>query len=260
MVETASVIGFVILSSPFVAASLSKEPPQVTVSPFLVGERLVYDIHWAGFKVGQGIFKSAPGSDLSGRSVLYVSSTATSNELISYFFPVKDRIESIMDATGLYSYGITIDQRHGLWQRHKEVLFDQNKHTAVMIYKGKTSRFDVPPKVQDALSSLYYFRAIPHLENGRSVYINVHEGKKNWRLEVQILGRETFRTVLGMIPTVKVKAIVLFEGILWDKGDFYVWLTDDARRIPVMMRGKIMIGAVTATLTQVESPKPLLIP
>jgi hypothetical protein len=121
-----------------------------------------------------------------------------------------------------------------------------------MLFKGQESRFDIPPQVQDILSSLYYFRTLPQLENGTSVFIDVHESKKNWKLEIQILGRETLKTALGKIPTVKVKAIVQFEGVLWDKGDLYLWLTDDSRHIPVVMNGKIVIGSITATLTQVE--------
>ncbi len=251
-IKTALVLGWVLLCSPLVAASLSLSPVPASPPSFLVGERLVYEISWAGLKVGQGVLESEAGEPLNGRDVFRIRSTTTSNKLLSYFFPVKDRIESIMDANGLYPYKITVDQKHGLRQRYKEVQFDQDGHTALMLFKGKESRFDVPPQVQDILSCLYYFRTLPNLESGTSVFIDVHESKKNWKLEIKILGRETLKTALGKIPTVKVKAIVLFEGILWDKGDLTLWLTDDARHIPVRMNGKIVIGSITATLTQVE--------
>jgi hypothetical protein len=250
--KTASVLGSILLCSPLVAASLSTAPAPTTVPSFFFGERLVYNISWGGIKVGQGVLQSEAGEQLNGRDVFRISSTATSNNFLSYIFPVKDRIESIIDANGLYPYKITVDQKHGLRQRYKEIQFDQAGHTAVMVSKGKESRFDVPPQVQDILSSLYYFRTLSQLENGTSVFIDVHESKKNWKLEIKILGRETLKTALGTIPTVKVKAIVLFEGVLWDKGDLYLWLTDDTRHIPVVMNGKVVIGSVTATLTQVE--------
>lgn len=251
-VKTATILGVLLLLSPPVPASLSTEPPQAAAPSFLIGERLVFDIRWSGLSVGQGVLEVSPGDRLGDRDVLRLTSTAASNSLISFFFPVKDRIESVIDAEGLYSYRITIDQRHGRRKRYREIVFDQNRHEAVMTYKGRQSRFEVPPQVQDSLSCLYYFRAIPKLETDTSVFIDVHESKKNWKLEIQVLGRETLNTVLGKVPTVKVKAIVLYEGVLWDKGDLYLWLTDDARRIPVMMRGKIVIGSITATLTQVE--------
>jgi len=250
--KTASVLGFVLLGSPLAAASLSMAPAPPSVPSFFFGERLVYDISWGGIKVGEGVLQSEAGEPLNGREVFRIRSTATSNNFLSYIFPVKDRIESVIDANGLYPYKITVDQKHGFRQRYKEIQFDQDGHTAVLLSKGKESRYEVPPQVQDILSCLYYFRTFPQLENGTSVFIDVHESKKNYKLEIKILGRETLKTALGTIPTVKVKAVVMFEGILWDKGDLYLWLTDDARHIPVRMNGKVAIGSVTATLTQSE--------
>jgi hypothetical protein len=251
-VKSSLVLGAVFLCSPLVAASLSMPPSPREVPSFFYGERLVYDISWGGIIVGQGVLQSETGEPLNGRPIFRISSTAVSNRVLSFIFPVKDRIESIVDANGLYPYKITVDQKHGSRQRYKEIRFDQDGHTALLLSKGKESRFDIPPQVQDILSSLYYFRTFPKMESGTSVFIDVHESKKNWKLEIKILGRETLNTVMGTIPTVKVKAIVLFEGVLWDKGDLYIWLTDDTRHIPVMMNGKVMIGSVTAMLTQVE--------
>lgn len=259
-VKTTLVLGAVLLCSPLVAASLFISSPPVTAPSFFSNERLIYDISWAGLNVGQGILESKTGGLLEGRDVFHVSSTATSNKWLSYFFPVKDRVESIIDANGLYPYRITVDQRHGVRRRHKEIRFDQDQHTALLLSKGKTHTYEVPPQVQDILSCLYYFRTFPRMEDGTSVFINVHESKKNWKLEIQIIGRETLETALGTIPTIKAKAVILFEGILWDKGDLYLWLTDDARHIPVMMNGRIVIGSVTATLTKVEPPQLLPVP
>jgi hypothetical protein len=251
-IKASLVLGTVLLCSPLVAASLSMPPSSRAVPSFFFGERLAYDISWGGIIVGQGVLQTQTGEPWNGRNVFHITSTAASNRVLSIIFPVKDRIESIVDATGLYPYKIIVDQKHGSRQRNKEIRFDQDGHTALLLSKGKESLFDVPPQVQDILSSLYYFRTFPQLESGSSVFIDVHESKKNWKLEIKILGREMLNTVLGTIPTVKVKAIILFEGVLWQKGDLYIWLTDDTRHIPVMMNGKVMIGSVTATLTQVE--------
>lgn len=254
------VLGSVLLCSPLAAASLS-EPSLPSVTPsFVFGERLVYDISWAGLTVGEGVLESQSGERFNGRDVFRVVSTATSNEWLSVFFPVNDRVESIIDAKGLYPYKITVDQRHGFRKRYKEVQFDQEEHTALMRFKGRTSKFEIPPQAQDILSCLYYFRTVPNLAAGSSVFIDVHESKKNYKLEVQILGSETLRTAIGTVPTIKVRAIVLFDGLLWNKGDLYLWVTDDARRIPVRMSGKVAIGSVTATLTRVEPSRLLPVP
>jgi hypothetical protein len=260
LLKMVCVLGAVLLGTPLVAASLPEPAPERAVPSFFFGERLVYDISWAGLRVGEAVLQSESGERFNNRDVFRLVSTARSNKFLSYFYPVNDRIESIIDAKGLYPYKITIDQRHGVWQRNRVVHFDQEEHTAELLAKGRTSKYNIPPQVQDTLSSLYYFRTLPNLATGTSVFIDVHESKKNWKLEVQILGHETLRTAIGTVPSIKVKAVVLYEGLLMNKGDLYVWLTDDARRIPVLMNGKVSIGSVTATLARLEPPQLLQAP
>jgi hypothetical protein len=38
------------------------------------------------------------------------------------------------------------------------------------------------------------------------------------------------------------------EGIFNKKGDLYIWLTDDLKRIPVKMQTRVIVGSITATL------------
>lgn len=38
------------------------------------------------------------------------------------------------------------------------------------------------------------------------------------------------------------------EGIFARTGDMHIWLTDDERRIPVLMKSKVRTGGITATL------------
>ena len=168
---------------------------------------------------------------------------------------MEDRIESIVDASEIYSYRLNVRQRHGRRHVDKEILFDQDKREAILSYKGKQSAFSIPEKVQDSLSSLYFFRTFENLSVGESVFMDVHASKKNWLLEVEILAREEITVPLGTFHTIKTKAKVRFDGVLMDKGDVVIWVTDDERKIPVKIKGKISIGPFTASLTSIELPE-----
>lgn len=222
--------------------------------PFSEGERLVYDITWLGMNVGTGILEVKPKETYRNKETSRIISTARSNNLISFFFPVEDQIESLVDANGIFSYFIQVRQHHGLRRVNKEILFDQEQHQATMIYKGKTRIYSIPPRVQDSLSSLYFFRTFGDLTIGQSVFINVHESKKNWRLEVQILGRERIKVPIGTFDTIKTKARVRYEGVLMDKGDVYLWITNDERKVPILMKGRITVGSITASLVSGSLP------
>lgn len=222
--------------------------------PFSEGERLIYNITWLGMNVGTGILEVKPKETYWNKEAFRIISTARSNDLIAFFFPVEDKIESLVDADEIFSYLIRVRQRHGSRHVYKEILFDQERHQATTTYKGKIRTDPIPPRVQDSLSSLYFFRTFKDLPLGQSVFIDVHESKKNWRLEVQILGLERITVPVGTFDAIKTKARVRYEGVLFNKGDVYLWVTNDERKIPILMRGRITIGTITATLASGDLP------
>jgi len=86
------------------------------------------------------------------------------------------------------------------------------------------------------------------LDVGRSVFVDIFDSKKLWNVEVQVLRKEKIRTNLGEFDTVLIKPLMKSEGIFNKKGDMYIWLTDDVKRIPVRMQTKVAVGSIIATL------------
>lgn len=40
-----------------------------------------------------------------------------------------------------------------------------------------------------------------------------------------------------------------------NKGEIFIWLTDDSRRVPVLMKSTISIGSIMTTLTKMKPGK-----
>lgn len=237
-------------------ASESSAAPENTGVAYGSGERLVYKLSYLGVPAGSAVMEVLEKTYVRGRSVYPVLSTVESNKFVSVFYPVKDRIETFIDVEDGYSHGIRIDQHQGRKRRNKVIDFDQVRHRATQFKNNKVETFRIPPRVQDSLSSLYYFRNQATFEVGKSTFIDVHESNKNWELEIKVLGKEEITTPLGTFKTFRVKAYVRYEGLFMDKGDVTLWLTDDARHIPVLIKTKIKIGSITAVLESSESPTP----
>ncbi len=218
------------------------------------GERLEYELSWGGIKAGTAVLEVPERLWVGDRAVYKLVSTARSNRFVSLFHKVDDRIESLMDAEGMYSHRITVRQREGNRKRDKEMWFDQENHTVRVIKEGRNEQFSIPPRVQDALTVLYYFRSVPNVPIGGSVFVDVHEDGKNWQLEIRVEGRERLETPVGTYDTIKTKAAVRYEGIFLDRGDMNIWFTDDARRVPLLMRSKIKIGHISAVLVKMQVP------
>jgi hypothetical protein len=113
----------------------------------------------------------------------------------------------------------------------------------------------VPERVQDALSSLYYVRTRKDFVAGKPIVVDVHDSGKTWVVEIQTLGRERITTPAGEFDTIKVMTHPRYEGVFMHKGEIIIWLTDDMRKIPVLMKSTISIGSIVATLTEIQARK-----
>lgn len=223
--------------------------PSVHASPFPVPEKFVYDLTWAGIKAGTA---SLELRNDGGR--IKIVSTAQSADWISVFYTVDDRAESIVSkdpyrsSLGLpVSYRLRL--REGKHRKDKEVIFDHEKNRAKYMdhLEGEYKEIDVPPMVFDPISSFFYLRSL-RLVVGEPVYITMFDSKKVYNVEVQVLRRERVTIAEGTFDTIVVKPLMKSEGIFYRKGEIFIWLTDDARHIPVKMQTKVKIGSITANL------------
>jgi hypothetical protein len=166
---------------------------------------------------------------------------------------VRDLNESWVDAMTLSSLGYSKKLREGKFFRDEWVAYDSPNRRFSSRTVNRDSTFSVtsgtiPAAVQDILSSLYYVRSQP-LEPGSSVVLDVNT-KENWPLVVRVVRRETVRTPAGTFKTVLVEPGIREEGIFIQKGkNLQIWLTDDARRVPVLMKVEVFFGHVTARLS-----------
>ena len=228
--------------------------PSAVDLPFKPGEKLTYDISWSNIlQAGRAVMEVKEEKGTNGKTVYRLTSTAHSSGLVSKFYKVSDTIESLIDIEKLYSLSYRLDQTHGKRKKKREMTFNHKDSTVKVISDGQQATYSVPGDVQDSLSSLYYFRTKQDFTVGKPIMINVHEDDKTWAVEVQPLGREKIKTAFGEFNTIKVKTYPRFEGVFQNKGEIFIWLTDDARKIPVLMKSTITIGSIVATLVTMES-------
>jgi hypothetical protein len=83
---------------------------------------------------------------------------------------------------------------------------------------------------------------------GNSVFVAVFDNKKVWDIEVQVLRKERVQVPAGQFQTIVIKPLMKSDGIFYRKGDIFIWLTDDEKRIPVMLKTKVKVGSITARL------------
>jgi len=227
---------------------------EIAIPPFGVGERLTFEIKYGFVSAGAAVIGIPEIARERGRDCYHIVSVAESNAFFSVFFPVRDVVESFLDARELVTIKFEKRLSEGDFRAHDLVIFDHDRHVAIYPGSGEERDRLVPLALdaQDILSSLYYVRMVD-LEVGTSVYIENHADKKNYPLEIKVLGRERVDVPAGTFDCLVVEPVMRVAGLFRHKGSLKVWLTDDDRRVPVLMKSKVLIGSVSAVLTTLET-------
>lgn len=254
------------LAAPSTDSLIVREPPDTTelgasvippppgqhdvlpavAQPFRRGESLRFSVQWGPIKAGSAYLEVSGVQDWNGHEVYNLVARAESNSFFNHVYKVRNRIESFWDKGGLFSRRYTENRREGGYREKSEITFDHERHEA--LYADGRS-FPVPPQVQDALSSFYYtrFQALPV---GGSIVFDYHASGKSQPMEVRILGREKVETPAGTFDCVVIEPILRAAGIFTNQGRLVIWLTDDDRRIPVLMKSKVTIGSISVVLIE----------
>ena len=211
---------------------------------FGIGERLQFDIGYGFINAGTAVMEVVDLVDYNSRPAYRIVSTAQSNKFFSSFYPVRDSVESIIDAIGLFSWHFDKKLREGKYRSHRKYGFDQIRHSVV--YENDT--MEIAPYVQDALSMLYYVRTQP-LKVGQSIFVDNFTDGRHYPVEVKVHRRERVKVKAGAFDCLVVEPFLKTAGIFKHEGRLTVWLTDDRLRLPVMMKSKVVVGSITAELT-----------
>jgi hypothetical protein len=223
---------------------------EIGMPPFGVGERLKFEIKYGFISAGTATLGIPETVTERGYECYRIVSLAESNSFFSAFFTVRDVAESYLDTRELVPRRFEKRLREGDFRAHDIVLFDHDRHVA--IYPKRGGRL-VPISVgaQDILSSLYYVRMMD-LAVGRSAFIDNHADRKNYPLEIKVLRKERVKVPAGRFDCLVVEPVMRGAGLFSHQGRLTVWLTDDAARIPVLMKSKVMVGSISAVLTDVD--------
>ncbi len=235
-------------------------------SPFKEGEDLRFAIRWGKITGGYSSLSIEAIDQVAGRPAYHIVSEARSTGLVDAFYKVRDRNEAWLDTEIPQSLRYEKNIHEGKYRVHEVVTLDQAEHRFVQkevrLDKNTTEekQGSIPPNVLDVLGSLYVVRTLP-LEVGKSFTIDVHSGDKSWPLLVKVTKRERVKVKAGKFDCYRVEPVLREPGIFMSKGKkLEVWITADARRMPVLMRSEIFIGHVSAELVrhQIRPPKDAL--
>lgn len=222
-----------------------------------VGEKFTYKAEWLGLDVGIATLTVKEITERNGRKVYHIMATANTTPIVSKIYKVDDRISTYIDVEKLYPVRYEKKQREGGYKSDEYIDFDHKKGKALYFSRLSHDKkeFNIPKRVQDPLSCMYYFR-LQDVDAGRSVFADVNADEKNYLLEAKI-HRKVIVNIrdVGEWEAFMVEPLPWFQGKVKRKAKATMWFSADEKRIPLLMvtRGIPLVGTVTITLQKIEN-------
>ncbi|RMH87102.1 MAG: DUF3108 domain-containing protein [Calditrichaeota bacterium] len=231
---------------------------------FDVGERLIFRIRYGFITAGRATMEVKEVVMVHDSIPAYrILSTARSAKFFDSFYKVRDSVESYMDVRGLFSWKFHKRLREGGYKFDLLAEYDQWRGVAYVtairyhsdeplrIKRKEEFELEIPLYVLDVLGAFYYVRT-QELRVGEPIYMSNHDNKKVYNLQVIIQKKERVKVKAGTFDCVMVSPRLKGEGIFKHKGELWIWLTDDERKIPVKMTSKVPVGSITTELIRIE--------
>ncbi len=246
-----SCAGLVLLAIP---SSLPQSKPVSAPASFPAAETLNYSIEWRLIYAGDARLTLEPkksGDKTEWESKLHLESAG----LVSKLYKLDDNYAAKME-DGFCTSSTDLNAMERSRHRETKVSYDRARGKASYVERDliknsifKTAETDIPSCVSDIIGGIYKLRTMK-LDPGQSIQIPLSDGKKSVSARVEVQQREQIKTKAGTFNTIRCEAFV-FNGILYArKAQLQIWLTDDARRLPVQIRARMSfpIGSITFEL------------
>jgi hypothetical protein len=229
--------------------------PGVKPAPavFGPGERMVFSIGYGPVNAGEGILEVLGLTDYKGHTCYHIQSKANSNRFFSSIYKVRDKITSYIDVETLYSHYFNKRLREGDYKKTVEIDFD---HLAEEARYANGETYPITSGVQDVLSAFFYVRNLD-LKVGDVFEVPAHSSRRTYNLKVLIHGKERVEVDAGTWNCFVVEPVIEGEGLFKHEGKLTLYITDDALRIPILIKTKVPVGSIDVELKEYKAGVPL---
>ena len=172
----------------------------------------------------------------------------------------RERVESTVEPISFTVQKTTILDEQGKRVRETEATFDRSKGKMTWTLRDpnnpsaepRHSITDFSGQLQDVLSAIYFIRTQP-LAVGKNFEIFIGDGGKVYKIPVAVVEKKRMKTVLGRVDVLRVNPELFGPGRLIEaeKGEFSIWVTADARHLPVGGHVKTDYGTFDIKLKRV---------
>lgn len=212
--------------------------------PFKVGEQLNFNFFLGNSPqpVGFASFQVRARARYFNRDGLLLTASMYTTEAAARLFPVRDQINSYVNATTLLPFRNELQIQEGGHRLQGNVTFDQERGVATA---ADGTNLDIPVGTYDIISILYALRSFdltPPKRNAVSLLIN----KRPRTLFINSINRDTIE--LGGQRITAYQLALATDEPQGNRLQLRLWVGTDSRRIPLRITATTPLGQVRGDL------------
>lgn len=187
----------------------------------------------------------------------HLTAVADTTGAINLIFRVSDKFQSTFDRDRGCTAELDKQTIEGRRQITSTLKMDYTQGKSVLDEKnlttGQTKHLEsgIPNCVTDLLTGVFYASSQP-MTVGQSFEIPVSDPLKTVVVTMKVEGREELKLPSGTYKTVRVEPTA-DAGVVKNRGQIWIWYTDDERHLPVQMRARSFWGTITFRLATLEN-------
>ena len=224
----------------------SLAPPRPGFS-FPLKQTLTYSVDWRVFPAGTAVMRFEADGDREN-----LTASADTIGAINLLFHVADRFQSSFDRTKGCTYDFNKQTVEGRRQVSSTLHLDYSQNRSVLDEKNLVSKQNkhvespVSGCATDLLTGVFYASSQP-IALGHNFVLPVVDALHIVPVTMKVEGREEIKTTLGTFKTLRVQPTA-DAGVVKNRGNIWIWYTDDERHLPVQMRARLFWGTITFRL------------
>ena len=225
------------------------EAPRQTVPYSFDGaETFSYKAHWNGIPVATAEIQGVPLT-VDGKALYRVEVQAKTTSILDFIWRMRDTFASTFNAKTLQPHQFVFSQRENNRNTDTTALFDQESSKwSVHRQRGKkVDKFDfISNNTFDPITAVYMLRKL-EFKVGDRVEFEVFGGKSRYWLTLDVVGRESINLDSGPIEAYKIIPQIKNinkEGYAERMRGAVVWVSADARKIPLRAVTSVFVGSV----------------
>ncbi len=236
----------------------SPEPPAPGPPPFAAGELASYEVEWLGgpLDLSAGTITLQTASPTAEDTVVAAdakwsfAATADTASWVSRFFDAHDRFRTTTDEA-LRPLAHVRAIREGPRRLDRTFLYDRSARrvkvgeTLAAAKDDSAASWPLAAGARDALAALWYVRCLP-LAPGLQVALPINDGGQRLAIEFTVHAPEPTVTPAGSFRAFKL--VPRFTAGARRDVQTTIWITDDARKLPVLVEISAGFGRLRVKL------------